>query len=57
MAALPIQRKSDVGAKVPCWKTVGVALEMVWPTALRSSYQRMPVTLFVATAWLMRSVS
>src|SRR5262249_17900182 len=37
MAALPIQRKLLSGAKVPCWKTTGVA------PGLRISYQRIPV--------------
>src|SRR6266568_2401660 len=35
MAILPIQRKVASGAKVPCWKTLGVVARFL------SSYQRM----------------
>src|SRR5581483_1466 len=43
MVILPIQRVADVGAKVPCWKTVGV------PLGLRISYQRIPVLIECVT--------
>src|SRR5438105_2559776 len=44
---LPIQRKLESGAYVPCWKTVGVV-----PLGSRSSYQRTPVlVVFAVTVW------
>jgi hypothetical protein len=51
--ALPIQRWVASGAKVPCWKIVGV------PALIRSSYQRMPAmpVPVASTVWVKTSAS
>ena len=49
MAALPIQRYVESGAKVPCWNRLNAPLV---ETGERNSYQRTPTLDPFATEWL-----